>query len=419
MDFNDTTEEASFRAEARAFLERACKPKRAENDRMSRSLKLGDYLKAAKAYQKKKAEAGFAGIIWAKEHGGRGLAPIFSVIFGQEEAKFDAPSSVFAIGLGMCLPTVIAFGSEAIKQRYVAKALAGEEIWCQLFSEPGAGSDVAASKTKAVKEGDPGTGSGTGDWIVNGQKVWTTGAQFSDFGILLARTNAEVEKHKGLTMFIVDMKAPGVEVRPIHQMSGGRDFNEVYFTDVRIPDANRLGDSGQGWSVALVTLMNERLAVGGSYGPDYKEIFELARTLPSPTGAGQLIQNDAFRQKLADWIVRAEGYKLAKFRTMTALSRGQAPGPESAIGKVINANQMLDIGNAAIEALDHYGIINDADLAPMEAAFQQSYMFAPGLRIAGGTDEILKNILAERVLGLPQDARADKGVAFKDLPTGR
>ncbi len=411
MDFNDTPEEAAFRAEARAFLEATCKPKAAENERMSRSLKPVEYLKAAKAYQKKKAEAGFAGITWASAQGGRALPPIFNVIFGQEEAKFDAPSQAFAIGLGMCVPTVIAFADDAIKQRYVAKALQGEEIWCQLFSEPGAGSDVAASKTKAVKDG--------ADWIVNGQKVWTTGAQFSDFGILLVRTNPDVEKHKGLTMFIVDMKAPGVEVRPIHQMSGGRDFNEVYFTDVRIPDANRLGEAGQGWGVALVTLMNERLAVGGSYGPDYKEIFELARNLPSPTGAGQLIQNEAFRQKLADWIVRAEGYKLAKFRTMTALSKGQTPGPESAIGKVINANQMMDIGNSAIEALDHFGIINDGELAPMEGAFHQSYMFAPGLRIAGGTDEILKNIIAERVLGLPQDQRADKGVAFKDLPTGR
>jgi alkylation response protein AidB-like acyl-CoA dehydrogenase len=411
MDFNDTPEEAQFRAEARAFLERVCEPKQAENDRMSRSLKPSEYMQAAKNYQKQKAEAGFAGITWAKEHGGRGLAPIFSVIFGQEEAKFDAPSSVFAIGLGMCLPTVIAFASDAIKQRYVAKALSGEEIWCQLFSEPGAGSDVAASKTKAVREGD--------DWIVNGQKVWTTGAHFSDFGIVLVRTNPDVEKHKGLTMFIVDMKAPGVEVRPIHQASGGRDFNEVYFTDVRIKDDHRLGEPGQGWGVALVTLMNERLAVGGSPGPDYREIMNFARSAASPTGEGTLLQNEAFRQKLADWVVRAEGYKLAKFRTMTALSKGQTPGPESSIGKVINANQMMDISNAAIEALDHYGIIDDPALAPIDGAFHQSYMFAPGLRIAGGTDEILKNILAERVLGLPQEQRADKGVAFKDLPSGR
>ncbi|MFT3726344.1 MAG: acyl-CoA dehydrogenase family protein [Terricaulis sp.] len=411
MDFNDTPEEAKFRAEAQAFMKKSCEPKSADNERLQRKVTPAEYLKAAKDYQKKKAEAGFAGITWAKEQGGRGLAPIYSVIFGQEEAKYDAPAGPFAIGLGMCIPTVIAFANDEIKNRYVAKALRGEEIWCQLFSEPSAGSDVAAGKTKAVRDGD--------DWIINGQKVWTTGAHFCDFGIVLVRTNPDVEKHKGLTMFIIDMKSPGVEVRQIHQASGGRDFNEVYFTDVRIPDKNRLGEPGQGWNVALVTLMNERLAVGGSSGPDYKEVLEFARTINSPAGSGTLIQDEAFRQKLADWIVRAEGYKLAKFRTMTALSKGQTPGPESSIGKVINANQMMDIANTAIESLDYFGIINDAEFAPAEGAFHQSYMWAPGLRIAGGTDEILKNIIAERVLGLPQDVRVDKGVAFKDLPTGR
>jgi alkylation response protein AidB-like acyl-CoA dehydrogenase len=410
MDFNDTPEEAKFRAEARAFLEANCAPKAADAERLSRKLAPAAYVAAARDYQRKKAEAGFAGITWAKEHGGRGLAPIFAVIFGQEEAKFDAPFQPFAIGLGMCVPTVIAFADDATKARYVAKALRGEEIWCQLFSEPGAGSDVAASKTRAIKDGE--------DWVINGQKVWTTGAHFCDFGIVLVRTNPDVEKHNGLTMFIVDMKAPGVDVRQIHQASGGRDFNEVYFSDVRIPDKHRLGEPGQGWGVALVTLMNERLAVGGSTGPDYAEIFQLARTMPGPTGRGVLLQDEAFRQKLADWIVKAEGYKLSKFRTMTALSRGQTPGPESSIGKVINANHLMDICNTAIESMDHYGIISDGDLAPMEAAFQQGYMWAPGLRIAGGTDEILKNIIAERVLGLPQDARADKGIAFKDLPSG-
>ncbi|MEJ0060432.1 MAG: acyl-CoA dehydrogenase family protein [Terricaulis sp.] len=411
MDFNDAPEEAKFRNEARAFLQATLKLKADETERLQKRLSERDYLKAARAYQKQKAEAGFAGITWATEQGGRGLPPIYSVIFGQEEAKFDAPSAPFAIGLGMCIPTLIAFANDETKQRYVSPALKGDEIWCQLFSEPSAGSDVASLKMRAVKDGD--------DWIVNGQKVWTSGAHYSDYGLLLTRTNPDVAKHKGLTMFFLDMKSPGVEVRPIHQMSGGSNFNEVYFTDVRIPDAQRLGEVGGGWGAALVTLMNERLAVGGSMGPDYQEIIALARTLPAPSGQGTLLQDSAFRQKLADWVVRAEGYKLAKFRTMTALSKGQMPGPESSIGKVINANQMLDIANSALEGLDHYGIISDEGLAPMEASFQQSYMWAPGLRIAGGTDEILKNIIAERVLGLPQDVRVDKDVAFKDLPTGR
>ncbi|MGE3141796.1 MAG: acyl-CoA dehydrogenase family protein [Hyphomonadaceae bacterium] len=408
MDFNDTPKEAAFRAEARAWLAATLKPQDA-----SAVVRIEDAegLAAAKVYQAKKAGAGFAGITWKKEHGGRGLAPVFQVIFSQEEAKYDAPISPFSIGLGMCIPTMIAFASDAQKARHVGPALRGEEIWCQLFSEPAAGSDVAGLKTRAVKEGD--------DWIVNGQKVWTSGAHYSDFGILLTRTNPEKEKHKGLTMFFLDMKSPGVDVRPIHQMSGGTNFNEVYFKDVRIPDAQRLGEVGAGWNVALVTLMNERLAVGGIGGPDYREMLELARRTPAANGAGGLLQDQAFRERLALWYVHARGYELGKFRTLTALSRGQTPGPESSIGKILNAARLQDITNCAIEAEDHYGVIVDPDLAPMAAVFQSSFLWAPGLRIAGGTDEILRNILAERVLGLPQDARADKGVAFKDLPSGR
>ena len=253
--------------------------------------------------------------------------------------------------------------------------------------------------------------------MINGQKVWTSGAHYCDFGILLVRTNPDVPKHKGLTMFWIDMKAPGVEVRPIHQMSGGSNFNEVYFTDLRVNDSQRLGPVGDGWKVALVTLMNERLAVGGSTGPNYDEIMALARS--TVTEDGNALANDAFREKLADWYVQAEGLKLTRFRTMTALSRGQTPGPESSIGKIISANQLQDLSNSAMELEDQFGIITDTAIAPMEAAFQQSLMWAPGLRIAGGTDEILKNIIAERVLGLPGDVRVDKDVAFKDMPTGR
>ena len=408
MDFKDTPEEAAFRADARAWPEKTLdQPNAKANVRIDGP----EGLKRAKEYQARKAAAGFVGLTWRKEAGGRELPPIFNVIFNQEEQKFQAPVGPFAIGLGMCIPTVIAFHSPERVKHYVGPALRGEEIWCQLFSEPGAGSDVAGLKTRAVRDGD--------DWIINGQKVWTSGAHYSDYGIVLVRTNPEKEKHKGLTMFVINMKAPGVEVRPIHQMSGGSNFNEVYFTDVRIPDSERLGEVGNGWNVALVTLMNERLAVGGSAGPEYGEILELARNTPSPSGRGTLLQDQAFREKLASWYVSAEGYTLGKYRTMTALSKGQTPGPENSIGKLLNANRMQDIGNAAIEGADHYGIISDPALAPMQGAFHNAYMWAPGLRIAGGTDEILRNIIAERVLGLPQDARADKGIAFKDLPTGR
>ena len=397
MDFNDTPEEAEFRAEAHAFLSQHLK---AKTPGALRSGGREDFLVRAKAWQKIKAEGGFAQITWPKEMGGRGGTVMQQVIWGQEEAKFDAPTGPFAIGLGMCVPTVIAFGSDEHKKKYVRKALMGEEVWCQLFSEPAAGSDVAGLKTKAVKDGD--------EWVINGQKVWTSGAHYSDYGILLVRTDPNVPKHKGLTMFIVDMKQQGVDVRPIHQASGGSEFNEVYFTDVRIPDTDRLGEPGMGWKVALVTLMNERLAVGGSPGPDWKEIMDYARS------AGTM-SNQAFRAKLADWYVAAQGYKLTKFRTQTALSRGETPGPENAIGKIINANHLQDICNSAIEMQDHFGIIVDKDEAPSDAIFQESFMWAPGLRIAGGTDEILKNIIAERVLGLPQDVRVDKDKTFAEM----
>ena len=222
MDFNDTSEEAEFRAEANAFLSKHLEPKGARPLRQRISGE--EFMLRAKEWQALKADNRFAQITWPKEWGGRGGSSMQNVIWGQEEAKFDAPTGPFTIGLGMCIPTVIAFGSDEHKARYVKKALRGEEIWCQLFSEPSAGSDVAGLKTRAVKDGV--------DWVINGQKVWTSGAHYSDFGILLVRTDPKAPKHKGLTMFIVNMKQAGVEARPIHQASGGREFNEVYFTDL-------------------------------------------------------------------------------------------------------------------------------------------------------------------------------------------
>jgi alkylation response protein AidB-like acyl-CoA dehydrogenase len=310
----------------------------------------------------------------------------------------------------MCVPTVMAAGNDADKQRFVKPAVLGEEIWCQLFSEPAGGSDVAAARTRAIREGD--------GWVINGQKVWTSGAHYSDFGLLLVRTDPDVPKHKGMTMFWIDMKAPGVEVRPIHQMSGASNFNEVYFTDLKVKDSQRVGDVGEGWRVALVTLMNERLSVGGGgTGSGHRRVFKLAGDIS--TLAGTALKDGALREKIAEWYVQAEGLKYTTYRTMTALSRGQTPGPESSISKIVTAGLMQEMANAALELEDQFGIISDPELAPLAGAFQMSLMAAPGLRIAGGTDEILRNIIAERVLGLPQDVRLDKDVAFKDIPTGR
>jgi alkylation response protein AidB-like acyl-CoA dehydrogenase len=214
------------------------------------------------------------------------------------------------------------------------------------------------------------------------------------------------------------MHDPGIEVRPIHQMSGGLGFNEVFFTNVRVKDSQRVGAVNDGWRVSLVTLMNERLAVGGPSGAQWNQFLEAARSVTGLDGA-PAIKDRAIREKLADWYVQTEGLKHTRNRTMTALSRGQTPGPESSIGKVVSAMQMQDLANTAVEMLDQFGVIWDAEMSPLKAAFHASLMSAPGLRIAGGTDEILKNIIAERVLGLPGDIRVDKDVAFKDLPTGR
>ena len=408
MDFNDTPEEAAYRKAAQDWLAANAPKTYAGGDPEG-----GDSLAASKAWQAKKAAAGYACITWPKEWGGAGGTPIQQVIFNQEEAKHPIPPNPFQIGLGMCVPTVMTFADAETKKRFVGPALRGEEIWCQLFSEPSGGSDVAGSRTKAVRAPD-----GSGDWLISGQKVWTTGAQFSDFGIVICRTNPDVPKHKGLTMFWLDMRSPGVEVKPIHQMSGGSGFNEVFFTEVRVKDSQRLGAEGDGWKVSLVTLMNERLAVGGATGASWENFLEAARATPGLDG-GAAIKDAALRDKLADWYVQAEGLKHTRNRTMTALSRGQTPGPESSIGKIVSALQLQDLSNTAVEMLDQYGIINDPEMAALHGMFHGSLMFVPGLRIAGGTDEILKNIIAERVLGLPGDIRVDKDIPFKDMPTGR
>jgi len=282
----------------------------------------------------------------------------------------------------------------------------GKEIWCQLFSEPSAGSDVAGLRSKAVKDGD--------NWIINGQKVWTSGAHYSDFGILVVRHDPDAEKHKGLTFFFLDMKSPGIEVRPIKQITGTSNFNEVYFNDVVIPDSQRLGEIGDGWKVAITTLMNERLAVGDANGVDVEDAFKLAKKQDDEGDA--LINDGSVRDLIADWYCEAKGLNNTKLRTMSALSKGETPGPEASITKIVSANKLQSIGNFGIDSLDMAGMLRSDE--GVSRSFQNAWLGAPGLRIAGGTDEILKNIIAERILGLPQDPRADKGIAFKDIPSG-
>ena len=407
MDFNDTPQEAEFRAKCRAWLEVNAELKTKKTN-SAKNMNIGNksLLEAAAEWQKKKYDAGWAMIHWPKEFGGIGATPIERIIWAQEESKFNVPKGVYEIGLGMAGPVMMEYATDEQKERYLPPMAEGKEVWCQLFSEPSAGSDVAGLRSKAVQDGE--------NWIVNGQKVWTSGAHFSDFGILVVRHDAGLEKHKGLTFFFVDMKSPGIEVKPIKQLTGGSSFNEVYFNDVVIPDSQRLGEIGDGWKVAITTLMNERLAVGDADGVDANEAFELAKK--HDKDGEQLIDNNAVRESIADWYCEASGLKNTKLRTMSALSRGDTPGPEASITKIVSANKLQAIGNFGMDSSDMSGMLMDEKSDFIK--FQMAWMGAAGLRIAGGTDEILKNIIAERVLGLPQEARADKGLAFKDIPSG-
>ena len=409
MDFNDTAEEAEFRAGARAFLEQNARRREPGTGLVYRAgNESPEFRQRAKAWQAKKADAGYAGVTWPKEWGGRGGTAIQQVIYDQEEAKYAVPRGLFDIGLGMCIPTLCTWGTQAHRDRYARKALRGEEVWCQLFSEPAAGSDLAGLRTRADRDGD--------NWLVNGQKIWTSGAHYCDFGVLVTRSDFAAPKHKGLTYFFLDMKSPGIEIRPIKQISGQSHFNEVFFTDVRIPDSQRLGKPGEGWKVSLTTLMNERYTIGGRASVGVEDIFELARNIELDDGPA--LKNAAVREKLADWFVSSQGLKYSHFRTMTALSRGETPGPESSIGKLVNGSKLQNIAAFALDLMEQGGVLTDPELVPLAALFQQTLMTSPSSRIAGGSDEIMRNIIAERVLGLPADVRVDKDLPFSALPTG-
>ncbi|HEX4181949.1 MAG TPA: acyl-CoA dehydrogenase family protein, partial [Caulobacteraceae bacterium] len=333
--------------------------------------------------------------------------PIERVIFGQEEGIYSSLAGTFIIGQGMCGPTVMAFATEEQKRELLPPLAAGETIWCQLFSEPAGGSDLAGLRTRAEKQGD--------EWVINGQKIWTSGAQHSDWGILITRTDPTVPKHKGMTMFFLNMKSPGIEVRPIKQANGQSGFNEVYFTDVRIPDAQRLGAVNDGWKVSLTTLMNERLSIGSGMPTGFNELLDLCMRIETPDGLA--IDDKAVRSKLATWATRTSGLKYTGYRAISALSRGETPGPENSIGKLVAGATMQDIAAFALDLQGQSGVLVSPEQAAAVARFQAMLMRSPATRVEGGTDEILRNIIAERVLGLPADIRVDKDVPFNQIPT--
>jgi alkylation response protein AidB-like acyl-CoA dehydrogenase len=407
MDFSDTPQEAEFRTQVREFLSQHWRLREPGERAVDGELDEPERIREAQAWQAQKYDSGWACLTWPKEYGGRAARPIEAVIWGQEEARFKAPpSGIFGIGLGMLGPTLMAHGTSEQKDAYLKPMARGEQIWCQLFSEPAAGSDLAGLRTSAVRNGS--------SWVVNGQKIWTSGAHYCRYGMLVARTDPTRPKHDGLTYFVVDMEARGIEIRPIKQINGGKNFNEVFFSDLRIPDSSRVGAVGEGWRVSLTTLMNERasLGAGGSYMPNLANLIRLARSVE--IDGRPAIENSAVRQRIAEFHVRLRGVQHAGNRMITALSRGATPGPEASIGKLVIGPLAQEVASFGIELQSLAG----GDCDPT-FGWQDTYLSSPAMRIAGGTDEIMRNILAERVLRLPPEPRMDKDVPFREIPTGR
>jgi len=412
MDFKDSSEDAAWREEVRAWLD-ANATRRPEGEETIPNI-LGEekeeeasVLQRAKAWQKKLYDAGYAAITWPKPYGGREATPMQSFIFSQEMSGFDVPQGVYTIGLGMIGPTIITHGTEEQKQHFIPPMIEGGEIWCQLWSEPNAGSDVASLETRAERD------AASGDWVLNGQKVWTTGAHYCDWGLIIARTDPDAPKHRGITAFIVDMHAAGVEVRPLKQMNGSEGFNEVFFTDVHVPDDQRVGDVNDGWRVALTTLMNERFAIGvGGGGSTVGPLLKLARSTRTNNG-DTAFDDAAIRQELAQIYILGRLLTLTGYRSLTKIAKGGIPGPEGSAMKLVTTKLASMVGETSTKILGLRGVLI-GDQAPDEGVWANAYLTAPGIHIAGGTDEIMKNIIGERVLGLPKEPQVDKNVPFRE-----
>ena len=413
--------EAEFRAEAHAFLASHCAPREKESTRKwgegsdkvsvfeekSKEAEARDVANA-KTWRGQMFDAGFGWITGPAQFGGRGLPGTYQRMYDDEASNFSTPNlGMFQIGLGMVAPTILAHASDTAKSAYLEKMWRGDIVGCQLFSEPGAGSDLASLQMKAEKDGD--------EWILTGQKVWTTGAQFSDLGEVICRTDPNLPKHKGLTGFIVDMHAPGVEVRPLRQMTGGASFNEVFFSEVRVADDHRLGDINQGWTVALTTLMNERAAIGGGGGSSRAGNMGID-FLASMTDAMGKLNDPVIRQMLVDIHINSEVSRFTGMRAMAKIKAGQLPGPEMSIGKLALAKNMMRVSDFVSTVLGAKITANSGEWGTY--SWSDFVLGAPGMRIAGGSDEVMRNIIGERVLGLQKEPGIDSNSPFKDIKVG-
>jgi alkylation response protein AidB-like acyl-CoA dehydrogenase len=401
MHIGDSEAETVFRAEAHAWLSEHATPR----DPATRNTHadLGEHVEACRRWQAVLAADGWAGITWPKEFGGRGGSAIQSAIFGEEQAKFDVATGSFAVAIGMAGPTLMAHGSTEQQERFLGPMLRGEHVWCQLFSEPDAGSDLAALGTRAELDGDT--------WVVSGQKVWTSLGQYADFAILLARTDPDVPKHQGITYFVLDMTTPGIEVRPLRQITGVAHFNEVFLSDVRIPAANVVGEVGGGWNVARTTLNSERAFIGGGNNSwSVEELVEMA------TQRG-LADDPVVRQDLMRAHARASALKFLGYRLRTAMSQGRMPGREALIMKLAYARHWAATSDVAMAVLGADATASDVT-APDTSAnvdWQHTFLSQYAIRLGGGTDEVQQNIIGELGLGLPREPSVDRNLAWKDL----
>jgi alkylation response protein AidB-like acyl-CoA dehydrogenase len=387
MDLGLTESELKFRDELRAWLKTSLPPKMAKTADNAAA-----YYEYLTDWQRKLYEGGWAGISWPKQYGGRGASLIEQAIFQEEMALADAPERMGTIGQGLVGPTIIAVGSEEQKKRYLPKILSGEEIWCQGFSEPNAGSDVASLETKAVLDGD--------HFVVNGQKIWTSYAHIAQQCLLIVRTDPAAPKHKGITSLLVDMKTPGISVKPLKMMSGDSGFNELFFTGVRVPVKDVIGKVNEGWSVAITALANERANLGTGLYVVFKRnldaIVEQARKLKR--GGRAVLDNAAVRQRLAQAYVDLEVFRLNTTRSLSMMNKTGAPGPEGSIQKLYWSELNQRMCQIAMEVLGPHAQLADYD----DGRWTYAYLRSRGNTIEAGTSEIQRNIIAQRVLGLPR-----------------
>jgi len=398
MNLTDLPPQAAFRLRAREWIRQHAPWEQLARIRRMRFAGQPfdtehEWLSVARQWQRRKFDAGWACLVWPREYGGQGLSPTENVIFQEEEGPFAELFGPFMIGQGFVAPTLMAYASEAHRRRFLPLLASGESIWCQLFSEPGAGSDLASLSTRAVRDGD--------DWIVTGQKVWTSGAHLCDLGELLVRTDPDAPKHKGISAFLVDLHAPGVDVRPLRQMTGGASFNEVFLDEVRIPDDHRLAAVNDGWSVAMTTLLHERelIGAGGGDGRQFGSVASFERVAATAGHFGRTA-DPVVRQGLAAVYVAGRLAAMNAARAAATATAGAPPGPEMAGAKLALAANLRRIA-------DLLGVVLGPHLAAGSGVWGgfgwlEFVLGAPGIRIAGGTDEVLRNVIAERVLGLPR-----------------